>query len=80
MIGMARKEPEVDTAEVERTTDRLCRDPAARSLLDGPEAKRLLLDTGGRLFVRGDLREVRISAVGAGIYRVWTEAVKDGDL
>jgi hypothetical protein len=48
--------------------------PAAHSTVTKEDAKEIMLDTGGTLFCNGLLRNIVIKSIGAGVYKIWTEA------
>ena len=61
-------------AETERALYNLCSMAAANGTLTRRQLRALLLSSGGWITCRGHIRDIRSKQLGAGVYRVWTEA------
>lgn len=47
--------------------------PNFQTTMTRQQLSKLLLDSGGNLFCRGYLRDIKSKHLGAGVYKVWTE-------
>ena len=65
-------------AEANRIANLLASSSDAHTTAKRAVLSRLLLDTPGWLFCRGVPRDIRSRSLGAGVYKIWTEAQASG--